>query len=69
MAIPINADHDKLKEGTAETALERNEHEPRTTAASEGRVIGQVNYVGNKNNIFLLALTINNESNFRHTTQ
>lgn len=46
MAIPIYADHDKLKEGTAQTTLERNEHEQGTTTAPEGGVIDQVNYLG-----------------------
>ncbi|KAH9635080.1 hypothetical protein HF086_004434 [Spodoptera exigua] len=57
LAIPVDADHDKPKEGTAQTTFERNEHEQGTATAHKGRIIDQVNYLGiDKSKIFLLAL-------------
>lgn len=39
VAIPINADHDKYKESAAQTALERNKHEPGATATHQSRLV------------------------------
>lgn len=70
MAVSINTNNDKHKEGTAETKIERNEHESGTTATLKSWVIGRVNYVGMKRiNIFASIVTENDESNFRYMTQ